>query len=217
MTRELFASRDRPEARRRARRIERPRAPVRRDAGGGRWCADAIRRAAPSGRETAVHNAAGNGCTQFAVRLLVGGADQSIPNKNGHAAARSPAMAAHRIGPNRRRETPRERAQARDTIAAYDAAVAEVRPHVHPLILTACHACNAEAAFFGVRRGIRAAGCASRTARDPPVSSHGRRPCGCTPLCCSERGGAAHAAVVARDALLRAHSAVRVRCCSSNG
>jgi hypothetical protein len=36
--------------------------------------------------------------------------------------------AAHRIGPNRRRRTPRQDAQHSNKLAAYDAAVAEVRP-----------------------------------------------------------------------------------------
>ncbi len=40
-------------------------------------------RLAPSGRDTALHLAAYGGCTKSAVALLVGGADQTITNKNG--------------------------------------------------------------------------------------------------------------------------------------
>ncbi len=38
---------------------------------------------APSGRDTALHYAAGNGCTKSAVALLVGGADRTIPDDSG--------------------------------------------------------------------------------------------------------------------------------------
>ncbi len=38
---------------------------------------------APSGRDTALHFAAWNGCTKSAVALLVSGADQTVTNKNG--------------------------------------------------------------------------------------------------------------------------------------
>jgi ankyrin repeat protein len=38
---------------------------------------------APSGRYTALHHAAMNGCTKSAVALLVGGADQTITAING--------------------------------------------------------------------------------------------------------------------------------------
>ena len=38
---------------------------------------------APSGRLTALHYAAFNGCTKSAVALLVGGADQTITNSYG--------------------------------------------------------------------------------------------------------------------------------------
>ena len=40
-------------------------------------------RRAPSGRQTALHWAARNGCTKSAVALLVGGADQTITNNEG--------------------------------------------------------------------------------------------------------------------------------------
>ncbi len=40
-------------------------------------------RLAPSGRDTALHYAAWNGCTKSAVPLLVGGADRTITNKEG--------------------------------------------------------------------------------------------------------------------------------------
>ena len=42
-----------------------------------------FRRAAPSGRKTALHWAAEYGCTKSAVALLVGGADQTITNDDG--------------------------------------------------------------------------------------------------------------------------------------
>jgi hypothetical protein len=38
---------------------------------------------APSGRDTALHYAAWNGCTKSAVALLVGGADQTITDDDG--------------------------------------------------------------------------------------------------------------------------------------
>jgi ankyrin repeat protein len=38
---------------------------------------------APSGRWTALHFAAWNGCTKSAVALLVGGADQTVTNNQG--------------------------------------------------------------------------------------------------------------------------------------
>ncbi len=38
---------------------------------------------APSGRWTALHFAAWNGCTKSAVLLLVGGADQTVTNNQG--------------------------------------------------------------------------------------------------------------------------------------
>jgi hypothetical protein len=41
-----------------------------------------MRRAAPSGRWTALHFAAYNGCSGTAAPLLVGGADQSITEKS---------------------------------------------------------------------------------------------------------------------------------------
>jgi ankyrin repeat protein len=40
-------------------------------------------RLAPSGRDTALHFAAGKGCTKSAVALLVGGADQTVTNNDG--------------------------------------------------------------------------------------------------------------------------------------
>ncbi len=40
-------------------------------------------RLAPSGRDTALHIAAYNGCTKSAVALLVGGADQTITDNQG--------------------------------------------------------------------------------------------------------------------------------------
>ncbi len=40
-------------------------------------------RLAPSGRWTALHFAAWNGCTKSAVPLLVGGADQTVTNNEG--------------------------------------------------------------------------------------------------------------------------------------
>ena len=40
-------------------------------------------RLAPSGRRTALHFAAANGCTKSAVALLVGGADQTVTNNKG--------------------------------------------------------------------------------------------------------------------------------------
>jgi hypothetical protein len=38
---------------------------------------------APSGRRTALHCAAYYGCTESAVALLVGGADQTVTNNDG--------------------------------------------------------------------------------------------------------------------------------------
>ncbi len=38
---------------------------------------------APSGRDTALHCAAFNGCTKAAVPLLVGGADRTVTNNQG--------------------------------------------------------------------------------------------------------------------------------------
>ena len=82
----LRPSRDRPEARRRARRREHqghprvrlPRRPVRRRSVGGGPTAPA-----PSGRATALHIAAYNGYTKSAVALLVGGADQTVTDNAG--------------------------------------------------------------------------------------------------------------------------------------
>jgi ankyrin repeat protein len=48
----------------------------------GRWGADCAC-ACASGRYTALHWAAYNGCTKSAVPLLVGGADQTITNNHG--------------------------------------------------------------------------------------------------------------------------------------
>jgi hypothetical protein len=43
----------------------------------------ALRRVAPSGRQTALHYAAYKGHTRSAVRLLVGGADQTTKDNYG--------------------------------------------------------------------------------------------------------------------------------------
>jgi ankyrin repeat protein len=48
-----------------------------------RWLPTAPIAPAPSGRNTALHIAAYYGCTNAAVRLLVGGADQTITNMQG--------------------------------------------------------------------------------------------------------------------------------------
>jgi hypothetical protein len=77
--------------------------------------------------------------------------------------------AAHRIGPYRRRRTPRQEAEYYNELAAYDAAVAEVRACiVHALLLRpASHAMprharsTAQTALFGLRRNTRGVMCAS--------------------------------------------------------
>ncbi len=83
--------------------------------------------------------------------------------------------AAHRIGPNRRRYTPRQDAQRFKKLAEYDAAVAEVRPPAsstrssfsrRAATPSQCHArSTAQAALFGVRRHTRGMMCASHCAR----------------------------------------------------
>ena len=119
--------------------------------GGGRW--SPMRRAASSGRFTVLHCAAFNGRTNAAVRLLVGGADQTITHIGGYdVPPTTTPTAAHRIGPNRRRDTPRQHAQANDKLAEYDAAVAQARrppsrdsSRLCALARCARHACSAAA------------------------------------------------------------------------
>jgi hypothetical protein len=59
-----------------------------------------MRRAAPSGRWTALHFAAYNGCSDTAAPLLVGGVDQSITeNINGCAVPLTAKRRPRSIGP----------------------------------------------------------------------------------------------------------------------
>ena len=87
-------------------------------------------------------------------------------------------QAAHRIGPNRHRRTPRQEAEYYNKLAAYDAAVAEVRPPASSMRSSFGLQANAmprharstaQTAFFGLRQHTRGMMCASHCARSAGV------------------------------------------------
>ena len=86
---------------------------------------------APSGRWTALHFAARNGCFRAGAELLVGGADPRIMDDRGYrrAAHKPRRRAAHA---DRCRQTPRQLAQQWNKLGEYDAAVAQARPPHRP-------------------------------------------------------------------------------------
>jgi hypothetical protein len=163
-----------------------------------------LRRAAPSGRKTALHWAAEYGCTKSAVALLVGGADQTIKNNDDGYAVLPKQQRDGRtpIGPNRRRRTPRQTAQENDFLGEYDAAVAEVRP---PHSRARSSWLRAVYARMSHMRGCSTA-CRGRVLRRTPTHprddlrvapllSDGGSSCGNIPHCRAQLGSAAHAAV----------------------
>jgi hypothetical protein len=85
---------------------------------------------APSGRWTALHFAARNGCFRAGAELLVGGADPRIMDDRGYRRAAHSHADGHT--PDRCRYTPRQFAQYHNKLGEYDAAVAQARPPHRP-------------------------------------------------------------------------------------
>ena len=139
------------------------------------------------------------------MRLLVGGADQTINDNDGYDVppkqqrdSRTPNR------PHRLRNTPRELAQDNNHLAEYGAVVAQVRPpHSRALLLPVRRARHAlprmhdRSTDWVPRRTPRHPRHDVRVAlRDPPLPSDGRRPCGNVPASPrTVRKSAAHAAV----------------------
>jgi hypothetical protein len=161
---------------------------------------------APSGRDTALHYAAYHGHTESAVRLLVGGADQSITNDDGCAVPPSPKKRRPHTesARNRRRRTPRQDAEYYNNLAEYDAAVAEVRPPAssarssfsrHVMQAMPRHArSTAQPALFGIRRRTCGMMCASHCVRSAGAAGRQRVGREHSTLQLTVRGTAPHAA-----------------------
>jgi hypothetical protein len=123
----------------------------------------------PVPRFTALHCAVLNGNFNAVMGLLVGGADQTITDQEGYALL---PTAMRRPHADRHRQTPRQSASRSDKLAAYDAAVAEVRPPASHGRSTACR----DRVLRRTPRHPPHDVC-DRTARDPPLLEDGTRSC----------------------------------------